>query len=73
MSFAKLTPSESRTARLYYWASVARYPDNARAGLWHSAKRQIFFRQELAASIKAHKKRSAAAKRGWKARRQNQF
>jgi len=69
MSFQKLTPAERREALANYWSSVRRYPENARAGLWHSAKRQVFFRRELSASVRAYKKRSAAAKRGWKARR----
>jgi hypothetical protein len=34
-----------------------------------SAKRSIHFRKELSATVKAHKKRSAAARKGWKSRR----
>ncbi len=42
---------------------------HAMAALW-SARSTIAFRKRLAKTIKDHKKRSAAAKRGWKKRRQ---
>ena len=41
---------------------------HAVAAYW-SARRSIHFRAGVAQRIEAHKKRSAAAKRGWKTRR----
>ena len=46
----------------------AAYGFHAAAAL-QSARSHIHFRKTLAADIKGYKKRSAAAKRGWKTRR----
>jgi len=58
------TYPSGRTERAY----AAPYGLHAASAL-ASAKRHIAFRDRLSADVKAAKKRSAAAKRGWRKRR----
>ena len=57
-----------RSARQFVGGGAA-YQMHAVAAYW-TARRSIFFRKDLAATIAASKKRSKAAKRGWATRRQ---
>lgn len=56
-----------RSARQFTGGGAA-YQNHAIAA-FYSAKGAIRFRADLAKKVKQHKKRSAAAKKGWKKRR----
>jgi len=62
-----ITSFTDGTASQLSYAS-APYGEHALSALT-SAKAQIAFRARLSKTVKAYKKRSAAAKRGWKNRR----
>lgn len=47
-------------------------PDQPILTCYWDARRTVHFRETLAADIKAHKKRSKAAKKAWKTRKANQ-
>lgn len=63
-----LTSYQSGRTEMSYGG--APYDEHA-VSAWLCAKRRVYFRRELSNSIKIAKRRSAAAKRGWKTRRQN--
>jgi hypothetical protein len=45
-------------------------PDRGMQECFWDARRSLHFAKTLAADVKSHKRRSAAAKKAWKARRQ---
>jgi hypothetical protein len=60
-----------RAARIHYFKTFRRNnPETPVLALWRDAMRHVFFRADLAERVKLDKKRSKAAKRGWKTRRE---
>ena len=60
------------TAVAHYYRQIRRdSPHYTALAAYDSARRQVAFRAKLSADVKAHKKRSAAAKKAWKARKAN--
>ncbi len=59
---------EMNTAVAHYYKRFRNDHTPALAA-WNSARSFVHFRESLSADVATHKKRSAAAKRAWKARR----
>lgn len=61
---------------LHYYARFRRLNDEpfGRPALaaWNSARSFVHFRERLSESVKTDKRRTRAAKKGWKTRRANQ-
>jgi hypothetical protein len=63
-----------RAARIHYYKSArARNPETPVLALWIGALRELHFRETLSRDVAEHKRRSKAAKRGWKQRRVNEM
>jgi hypothetical protein len=64
-----MAPTNQAAAVHYYRQFRANNPCLPALAAWNSARSFVHFRARLAEDVKTYKKRSAAAKRAWKARK----
>lgn len=59
----------TQTERHFTLLFRSQRPDRGMLACFHDARRHVHFRATLSADVKAHAKRSRAAKKAWKTRR----